>query len=178
MGVMGARRMLRSWSGLHCRPDPCGTRATTVSQPRVGDDVRRGCARNFRKFVAFCGILWHFSRCCKVGWLGRMTEGMPDWGGIGTCPSEIFTVFSPYQILWIPAFAGMTGSGWGRNWVVQQQGGFQTCPYQVVASLPFNTRVACCRDRGSFQLPDFAWMARILDSSLRCAAFGMTGVEG
>ena len=50
-------------------------------------------------------------------------------------------VHSPYQILWIPAFAGMTGSGRGRNWIVQRQGGFQIRPYQVVASLPFNTRV-------------------------------------
>ena len=50
-------------------------------------------------------------------------------------------VHSPYQVLWIPAFAGMTGSGWGRNWVVQRQGGFETRPYQAVVSLPFNTRV-------------------------------------
>ena len=50
-------------------------------------------------------------------------------------------VFLPYQTLWIPAYAGMTGSGWGRNWVVQRQAGFQIRPYPVVASLPFNARV-------------------------------------
>ena len=40
------------------------------------------------------------------------------------------------------------------------------------------SRVAWFRDRGPFQLRDFAWRTRILDSSLRCAAFGMTGVGG
>ena len=37
------------------------------------------------------------------------------------------------------------------------------------------SRVAWFRDRGPFQLRDFAWRTRILDSSLRCAAFGMRG---
>ena len=43
---------------------------------------------------------------------------------------------SPYQVLWIPADAGMT-----VGVVLVARGGFETRPYQVVASIPFNSTV-------------------------------------
>ena len=34
-------------------------------------------------------------------------------------------VRSPYQVLWIPAFAGMTGSGWGGIGLYNDRVGFK-----------------------------------------------------
>ena len=110
MGVIGVSPGLRSLSNLHCRAIPGGTPAISAAQPRHREEVRRGCARIIRKFVAFCCILLHFSRYREVGWVSWVIGCNADGEGRAPVCRDFFYYFC--SILF--HFPVLRGFGGGR----------------------------------------------------------------
>ena len=69
-----------------------------------------------------------------VGWSLLCALHLKDYGAVMTNWYKSITASGPKSLKW-------TGSNWGLSLRCTRQGGFETRPYRVIASLPFNTRM-------------------------------------